>query len=153
MLAFIDNSSLSSKWKHIVAWSDSCAEQNKNFIIICLWQLLLLHGFDTIDHKFPEPGHTFLDSDRDFARVEQAVRRHENTYSVDQYHDIMMNSARKPAVSVTRMADKFYDLQSLPQKLGIRMSRQTLMEKRYHFVMVSGGSKLRSSVNIHTSVH
>jgi len=130
LLAFMENSNCSSKCKHLVAWSDSCSGQNKNFIIICLWQLLLLRGFESIDHKFPEPGHTFLDSDRNFARVEQAVRRHENIYSVDQYHQIMMNSARKPVVSVTRMADKFYELQSLPQKLGIRnVKRNTDGEK------------------------
>lgn len=34
-------------------------------------------------HKFPEPSHTYLDSDRDFAQIEKKVRRHENIYTVD----------------------------------------------------------------------
>jgi len=120
VLAFLENSNCSGKCKHLVAWSDSCAGQNKNFVIVCLWQLLILRGYEIIDHKFPEPGHTFLDSDRDFGHVEQSVKRHENIYSVDQYQEIMMNSVRKPTVSVTKMADKFYNVQRLPDKLGLQ---------------------------------
>jgi len=87
VLAFLENSNCSGKCKHLVVWLDSCAGQNKNFVIVCLWQLLILRGYEIIDQKFPEPGHTFLHSDRDFGHVEQSVKRHENIYSVDQYQE------------------------------------------------------------------
>ena len=29
----------------LIAWSDSCAGQNKNFIVVCVWQLLILRCF------------------------------------------------------------------------------------------------------------
>jgi len=133
LLAFIDSSNCLNKSKHLVAWSDSCSGQNKNFVIVCLWQLLLLRGFQIIDHKFPEPGHTFLDSDRDFAHVEQNVRKHENIYSVDEYQEIMLNSVRNRTVSVTRMADKFYDLQQLPQHLGLRQAKSNTKGEKIPF--------------------
>lgn len=48
---------------HLVIWSDSCSGQNKNFLMICLYQYLIHKGlFKVIDHKFPEVGHTYLSS-------------------------------------------------------------------------------------------
>ena len=34
-----------------------------------------------------------------------------------------MNSVRKPTVSVTRLVDKFYSMQSLPDKLRLRNAK------------------------------
>jgi len=96
-IAYTDVNGISGE--RLVAWSDSCARQNKNFVIICLWQLLvLLKKFDVIDHKFPECGHSFLDSDRDFAQIEQQVRKRESIFSIDEYHDIMSASVRKAPI-------------------------------------------------------
>ena len=77
LLAFFTIADISSN--KLVVWSDSCAGQNKNFATICFWQYVLLSGrFNTTEHKFPEPGHTYLDSDRDFGKVEAAVKKREN---------------------------------------------------------------------------
>ena len=71
---FLDSSHLAAKG-HLTAWSDSCAGQNKNFLIVCCWQLLILQQqFSVIDNKFPEPGHSFLASDRDFGEKCQETR-------------------------------------------------------------------------------
>ena len=44
--------------------------------MIALWQLLLVSGrFKVIDHKFPEVGHTYMDSDRDFGLIGSQVRK------------------------------------------------------------------------------
>ena len=48
------------KEKVLVAWYDSCAGQNENFFILCLWQYLIAKKqFQVIHHKFPEPGHSY----------------------------------------------------------------------------------------------
>jgi len=55
-LAFLDVSGVAGS--KLIAWSYSCAGQNKNFTIVCLWQLLILmKKYDAVDHKFPEPEH------------------------------------------------------------------------------------------------
>lgn len=70
MFRFLE--SLAFKKKQLVIWSDSCAGQNKNFNTICFYQLLVAKGLvEIIDHKFPEIGHTYMDSDRDFGRIEK----------------------------------------------------------------------------------
>ena len=48
--------------------------------------------FKIIDHKFPEPGHSFLESDRDFGRVEKVIKKHQNIYDVNTYHEILVGS-------------------------------------------------------------
>lgn len=73
-----------------------------------------------IDHKFPEPGHSYLDSDRDFAHIEKSVKATQNIYSVDEYQNIMMKSQRNHAPTVVRMADKFYNIKKLPSLLKLR---------------------------------
>lgn len=106
---------------NLIAWSDSAGGQNKNFFIVCLWHYLINTGvFKKIDHKFPVVGHTFMDSDRDFAAVEKAIRKQQNIYTVDQYIMSIMTEARKKTpFNITRMADKFIDIKELPRKLGL----------------------------------
>ena len=83
--------------------------------------MLIKQGrFDVIDHKFPEPGHSFMDSDRDFGHVEQAVKQHENIYSVDEYEDIISSCVRKSKFSICCMNNKFCDMTALPDLLKLK---------------------------------
>ena len=112
VMAFVQ--SLQTTGGTLIAWSDSCSGQNKNFLMICLWQYLIAKNFfHCIQHKFPEPGHSYIDSDRDFGRIEAAVRRHANVYTVDDYCDIMLKSAHKSRPVLTRIS-------SLPTMLGLK---------------------------------
>lgn len=83
---------LRERKNHLIVWSDSCAGQNKYFQIICLYQYVILKGYvKSVDHKFPEVGHSYLDSDRDFGRIEKNLRKVTNLYyqnSIDrQYYN------------------------------------------------------------------
>lgn len=91
--------------RHLIAWSDSCGGQNKNFFIIAFWQYVLSTGrFDVIEHKFPEVGHSYMDSDRDFALIEKAVKRHEKIYSAETYRTIIRTVKRKNPFVVENIA-------------------------------------------------
>jgi len=124
LLAFFDAANISNG--HLIAWSDSCSGQNKNFYILCLWQMLVKNGrFTTIDHKFPESGHSFMDSDRDFGLIEKRVRAVGNVYSVDQYQDILSQSQIKSKPHVTRMQGNLYDAKGLPAALGLKHHKKS----------------------------
>ena len=129
LLHFIDTAGVSGSDQTLIAWGDSCSGQNKNFALVCFWEYIVLSGrFKCVDHKFPEPGHSYLDSDRDFGKVEAAVRRHESVYTVDDYHQIMTNSQTK--VTVTRVGDKMVNIAALSSLLGLRKKTvNTLGEK------------------------
>ncbi|CAH1114772.1 unnamed protein product [Psylliodes chrysocephalus] len=89
---------LRSKY-HLIIWSDSCGGQNKNFLLICLYQYFVHKNmFKVIDHKYPEVGHTYLDSDRDFGRIEKNLRNHEVLFTPEQYRHIITKSGRKNLV-------------------------------------------------------
>lgn len=102
--------------EQLIVWSDSCAGQNKNFQMICFYQLLILKGvFKVIDHKFPEVGHTYLDSDRDFGRIEKILRKHSNIYTPDQYRQLIKKVCTRNS-TVNDMESYFRDVDSLPNK-------------------------------------
>jgi len=86
-----------------------------------------------VEHKFPEPGHSFLDSDRDFGHVEVAAKRRENIYTLDEYCNIMAHSSTKPKPVVTRMGDKMCNVQQLPAMLGLKKKISTQWEKKWNF--------------------
>lgn len=68
------NSGVTHK-KQLVLWSDNCAGQNKNRIVIFVLVFLVLHGvFDTIEYNFLVSGHSFMSCDRDFALIEKRKR-------------------------------------------------------------------------------
>nr|CAH7716593.1 unnamed protein product [Callosobruchus chinensis] len=60
----------------IIAYSDACGGQNRNFKQCLLWLKLLADtaGLETIDHKFMVSGHSFLPNDRDFGHIEQHAK-------------------------------------------------------------------------------
>nr|CAI5864751.1 unnamed protein product [Callosobruchus analis] len=113
---------------HLILWTDSCAGQNKNFLIICLYQYLILKGIvKTIDHKFPEVGHSYLDSDRDFGRIEKILRRQENIYLPEEYRTIISQSSKNN--HVTDMAFHFRNFEDLASVLNlINRKKNTLGE-------------------------
>jgi len=120
LLAFLSgNPDIGNEHSKLVAWSDSCEGQNKNHMMICFWQYLIhCKRFKSVDHKFPEPGHSYLDCDRDFGHVECAVKRHAPIYTVDEYQSIMLLSIRKPKPTVTRMSEKMFDIHRMCRSLN-----------------------------------
>jgi hypothetical protein len=75
--------------------------------------------FRSVEHEFPERGHSFLDSDRDFGRIETAVKCHQNIYIVDENQSIMLNATRTSKPVVTRMADEMFEIEELAKSLQL----------------------------------
>lgn len=60
---------------HIIAYSDACGGQNRNFKQCLFWLKLLQDtNINVIDHKFMVSGHSFLPNDRDFGQIEQYAK-------------------------------------------------------------------------------
>ena len=89
--------------------------------MIALWQLLLVsRQFKVIDHKFPEVGHTYMDSDRDFGLIGSQVRKtRKGTYTVpmSSYIDLMKNVKKRNKFKVTDISPGFIDGKLISQKL------------------------------------
>ena len=72
-----------------------------------------------IENKFPESGHSYMDSDRDFGQIKKIVKKIENIYSVDEYQDIMGQSQNVYKPHVVRMADKLFQINDFPKLLNL----------------------------------
>lgn len=118
---------------HLRTWSDSCAGQNKNFNLIAFYQYLILHKyFDVIDHKFPEVGHSYLDSDRDFGRIEKVLRKHEKICSPEEYRS-HIKSALPAKAKVIDMTGKFYDISGLVAGLRLYNNKRNDLNEHVQF--------------------
>ncbi|KAB0800826.1 hypothetical protein PPYR_06565 [Photinus pyralis] len=117
---------------HLIIWTDSCAGQNKNFLMICLYQYLVQRDhFKTIDHKFPEVGHSYLDSDRAFGRIEKRLRKHQTICTPEEYREVIASSSKKNLV--INMENHFRNTEDLPQKMKLLNRKKNLLKEKIHF--------------------
>ncbi|KAL4713396.1 hypothetical protein ACJJTC_010381 [Scirpophaga incertulas] len=132
LLRFIEVDNTCQNKDHLLIWSDSCAGQNKNFNMIALYQYLIRkHYFKVIDHKFPEVGHSYLDSDRDFGRIEKVLRKHEAVYAPDQYREIICKASRNNIV--IDMTDHFRKIDDLQNKLHLINRKKDVNKDKVSF--------------------
>lgn len=100
----------------LIAITDNCAGQNKNWTVVSVWLRLIASGrFKNIEHVFPQVGHTMLPSDRDFAIVEKYVRSHcQFVYSPDNWISVLKScQKKKPFVVYHMKQEDFFDVSSL----------------------------------------
>lgn len=117
---------------HLVIWTDSCAGQNKNFQMICVYQYMVLKGyFKSVEHKFPEVGHSFLDSDRDFGRIEKVLRQHANIYLPEQYRHIIAKASK--ANQVLDMEHHFRDIDEVASSLRLINRKKDVLGQTVRF--------------------
>ena len=94
-------------------FSNSCGEQNKSSIVMYfLFSLIQVGCFRHIQHFFPVRGHSFLPSDRDFAKTEEKKRKVERVYVPKQWHGIIRSAKKSEyftVIPVTR--EMIYDYQ------------------------------------------
>lgn len=128
--------------KKLIAISDNCGGQNKNWTVVGFWMRLLAEGrFDEIIHIFPQVGHTMLPSDRDFAIVENYVRSHcQMVYSPDEWEEVLKKSQKKTPFKVCRMTQekflRFSDLrgsfyQPLKTNKGEKVCFRSIVKMRF----------------------
>ncbi|KAL5246209.1 hypothetical protein ACI65C_013617 [Semiaphis heraclei] len=79
-------------------FSDNCSAQNKNFgLTQYLYTLALTKkfGIKTIQHRWiPQPGHSFLPCDRDFALIEKNKRKQEYVFLLATYQKLVKDTCK-----------------------------------------------------------
>lgn len=104
------NSGVTQK-KHLLLWSDNCAGQNKNRMVIFVLVFLALHEvFETIEYNFLISGHSFMACDRDFALIEKRKRVMKAMVPND-LHDVITSAKYDPPFEVIDMSvNGFWDI-------------------------------------------
>lgn len=116
---------LDTNKRNVVVWSDNCAGQIKNRMLVFLYKYLVaIEMFDVIEHKFLVTGHSFSSADRDFAIIEKRAKVSRMETVEDVVKVISEARPTKPFKTVD-MTDKFFDFDSVGEtyittkKLGI----------------------------------
>nr|CAH7730369.1 unnamed protein product [Callosobruchus chinensis] len=80
----------------LMLFSDSCASQNKNTILMgtLIHFLEQCNTFSNITHVFPVRGHSYMPVDRIFGRIEKQYRKLEEMISPTDYYDILGKSGK-----------------------------------------------------------
>lgn len=92
-ISFLDHyikNYLDKKVNKLHIFSDNCAGQNKNSAMVHYLMSLIKHGvMKDIVHHLPEPGHSFLPCDRNFARIEKKKRKKEILYNPEEWYKLV----------------------------------------------------------------
>ena len=105
---------LSHHVKRLVIFSDNCSGQNKNINVVLMYLRLVHSGkFDKVEHYFMEPGHSYLDNDRDFGNLELFMKGKE-VYSTDDYVSVMRKARPNNPFTVIEMkTEDFFNYETL----------------------------------------
>ena len=108
----------------LIAWSDSCGGQNKNFMVVLMWQYLILKGtFTSLLHKFPIVGHSWNDSDHDGGKIEMSLQTSGPIYDIDGYIEHIRDAKKKNKFGTRKMDLAFLDMDAL--KKDLRLLKRT----------------------------
>jgi hypothetical protein len=128
LLQAINTGMLETEKKHLVVYSDNCAGQLKNRMLVYLYLMLIKSGhFDTIEHKFLLSGHSYSVADRDFAVIEKRSRTTSRMQSLEDVKAVIRSARVIQPFQVLDLSEKtFFDFSTASADLlntaGMRIS-------------------------------
>lgn len=106
----INSGLLATDKKKLVVWSDNCAGQLKNRMLVFLYKYLVAIGmFDTIEHKFLVTGHSFSSADRDFAVIEKRAKKCTQMETVEDVMKVIATARPTKPFKVLNMGENFFN--------------------------------------------
>lgn len=101
----------------LTVWSDNCAGQNKNKMLLFLWIYLITNGyFQEINQKFLVSRHSFLSCDRDFAQIEKRRRLEKCEVPLDLVRLISTATPQNPFNVLMMTTEDFFDFKTISEK-------------------------------------
>lgn len=102
--------------KKLILWSDSCGGQNRSIKMV-LMMMHILHNHETLESismRFLLSGHSFLHCDKEFGEIENALKRHDHLYTLEQYKEVMEKCRSKNKFEVNTMSpENFFSIEQL----------------------------------------
>jgi hypothetical protein len=117
---------------HIASFSDTCGGQNRNQFVTTamLYAVNIKPNLQTIDLKFMESGHSYLECDSMHATIEKK-RKHQKVYTTGEWAVVISSARIKPELyRVTVMSYRdFYYLKGLTADAVFNVAVNTSNEK------------------------
>jgi len=117
--------------KNLIAWSDSCGGQNRSINTVLFWMhILSTHPtLEVIEHKYCVSGHSYLANDRDFAQIENKIKKMETMYTFEQFENVVSSSKLNKKKFLAIKMEK-NDFKSAENLLKLITNRKTNKEKQ-----------------------
>lgn len=115
---------------HVSSFSDTCGGQNRNKYVVAamLFAVNKIESIETIDLKYMESGHSYLEADSMHATIERA-RKNKKIYTTREWA-LLMSTARKKSYNVeTLVHSDFHDLKELCDTMLLNVTLNTDKEK------------------------
>ncbi|CAG9763557.1 unnamed protein product [Ceutorhynchus assimilis] len=107
--------------KHIIAYSDACGGQNRNFNRCLFWLKLIADtNIEIMDHKFMLSGHSFLPNDRDFGQIELYAKDRIKFLPEDWYAIIKKCRSKNPFPVYEMKREDFLSIKSIEESVKRR---------------------------------
>ncbi|KAF2343395.1 hypothetical protein FHG87_025849 [Trinorchestia longiramus] len=116
MLEFPKTQNLSAI-EHVKTFNDCCGGQNRNRTMIS-FMMWACRKFDlkSWEHRFMEPGHSYLPNDSDFGKIEKRKKKYGPIYCKDTYTSLIKESQPKAQFNVLDMSGKFKNVHNLVEQ-------------------------------------
>lgn len=112
---------------HLSTFSDTCGGQNRNqFICAAMIHATRTTQMETIDLKYMESGHSYLEADSMHSTIERA-KRHQKIYTTREWEILIAGSKKSgdPYI-VNRLGhEDFYDVKELSKNIMMNRNRNT----------------------------
>ena len=100
--------------KNIVTFSDCCGGQNRNKGIMSFFMYACrVFGFDSWQHYYLEPGHSYLPNDSDFGQISKNSKYFSHIYNLADWITVIKTSRKKLPFEAINMEGKFKSIQKL----------------------------------------
>jgi hypothetical protein len=113
VISFIDfyiNQVLDSKVKVLHIFSDNCFSQNKNKFLWAYYKTLVVtKKLEKIVIYYPIPGHSLMEIDGDFGRIEISKKNYERIYHPSEYAQIIKNTDIENSINVIGVNFSLFD--------------------------------------------
>lgn len=114
--------------KHVTTYSDTCGGQNRNqYVASAMLYIVNKTNIDTVNMKYMESGHTYLEADSMHSTIERA-RKHKKIYSTEEWGLLIQMSRKKPKPYDVKI-QKFNDIFDLTSLGKVVMHNKTINTK------------------------
>ncbi len=136
LLKYLQN--LPNEVERVIFYADTCGGQNRNQHIVAalVYAVNRVGSLQTIDLKFMESGHSYLEADSVHAAIERS-RKHKTLYVLNDYKLIIEMSRKKPFPYVVNEVHHYdiFDLHQLSQTL-ITNRKKTVKQDTIKWLLV-----------------
>lgn len=105
---------------HVTTWSDTCAAQNRNynFLSMLVYAVNFIDHLNTVDVKYLESGHSYLNCDSMHANIERKMK-HRKVYTPPEVRVIMETARINPRPYNVRMMNysDFFNIKKLSDRI------------------------------------